>query len=78
MKRNAGDVKKYINHKLNLACGKGRRVDVCYYLLPLKVVLYQKKIFFRKQLCGKPSHYRDSRPDFKMSLFRSRVVIVNE
>jgi len=37
----------------------------------------QKVNFFGKELCGKllPSFYRDSRPDFKLSLFRSHVII---
>ena len=46
----------------------------------LRWSLYPKVNSFAKELCRKllPSLYRDSRPDFKLSLFRSHVIIVND
>ena len=73
----------FIDHKYVVLCtkhrfpynSKTRRFDK-----NLRWSYTQKVNFFRKELCGRllSSFYRDSRPDFKPSLFRSHDIIVND
>ena len=68
--------------RLTLSTGwcKKIRITLSTVASSLRWFYTQKVNFFRKELCGRllPSFYRDLRPDFKLSLFRSHDIIVND